>query len=399
MKSPFAILKKRPLLAPALVLFLLVLGATSYLLLADQGDSTVSSPDALPSSATRLLPVETVTIRASTSFQRPYEFLGALEMARSSPLAFDQAGEVVELMADEGDTVEAGQVLARLDIARLEARRKQILAALESAQASLELAEKSLGRIEKLRDTDVVPEQRLDDVSAQAKTSRAALDRTRAEMDGVEVEIAKSTLRAPYAGTIARRLQDEGTVVQNGTPIFELLETGEVEARVGVTPEVARTLATGQAYPLQMASSGGELSATLRAILPRRQTNTRTVDAIFDLQPAADDSTRLFQGDMVKLIVEREVEKSGVWLPRSALVESLRGLWACYLLEPLDEKSTDGRPVFRLQRRDVDLLEQQEARAYVSGVLPEGALVLKGGLQRITPGQRVVPARPQGGAQ
>jgi RND family efflux transporter MFP subunit len=333
--------------------------------------------------------VNVFRIAHQPSFGRSHEFLGRVEAARKSRLAFDLSGEVIAVKFEEGDEVGKGEIIAMLDASRLEARERELAAARESASASHALAVLSLKRIEELRGTNAVPQQQLDDARAEEERQAAALRGVDAQLASLAVEVRKSPLRTPYAGRVNTRFVDEGEVVQPGNPIVELLEVGRLEARIGISPEVARGLVPGNPYELEEAQSIGPISATLRNILPARDDATRTVDAIFELPPANGESV-LFPGDLVTFAWTKNVERTGAWIPRSALTESVRGLWACYQVTPLAELTDDGRAIHRLERRDVEVLEERADEVFISGMRPEGAQILADGVQRVAPGQQVL---------
>ena len=73
----------------------------------------------------------------------------------------------------------------------------------------------------------------------------------------------------------------------------------------------------------------------------------------------------------------------GMWLPRAALTESTRGLWAAYVLVPGD------RGVQRLERRQLEILEEADERIFVRGAIAAGERVAATGLQRLSPDQMV----------
>ena len=95
-------------------------------------DSGLSAP-----AQARVLTVLTRTLVAETGYQVPRLFTGQVEAARSSAVGFELDGLVAGIEVEEGDRVTAGQVLATLDSARLQARRTELAAALESASARL----------------------------------------------------------------------------------------------------------------------------------------------------------------------------------------------------------------------------------------------------------------------
>ena len=116
---------------------------------------------------------------------------------------------------------------------------------------------------------------------------------------------------------------------------------------------------------------------------------TRTVTAVFDLEPGQPVAA----GQIVRLAVETPIGADGFWVPTAALAEGRRGLWSVYVLAP-DE---DG--AYRLEPRVVETVRIEAERIYVRGAVEDGELLLASGLQRITPGQHVVPVGEEGRGQ
>jgi len=156
---------------------------------------------------------------------------------------------------------------------------------------------------------------------------------------------------------------------------------GRPEVRVGISVALAKSLKIGD--ELVVRADGRELSATLRALLPARNRETRTVDVILTLE-AKENALR--HGDLVELELSQAIEKSGFWLPRSALTESSRGLWASYVATPSSSTHI-------LKRRELELLHVDGDSVFVRGTLTSGELVVTEGLQRLVPNQRVALGR------
>ncbi len=316
-------------------------------------------------------------------------FTGQVEANRTSGLGFERAGLLRQVMVAEGESVAAGQVLARLDTALLEAGQQELNAALASAEADLALAEATLKRYRGSIDQGAVTGQALDEAREGASVARAAVELARARIASVDLDIAKSELRAPFEGVIIRRLADEGRVLGSGSPVVELQERATPEVRVGVAGPLADSLVAGVIYPLVW--RGHTLPARLRALLPVRAAGTRTIDALF---VPIDTPAGLRPGELVDLRLSERVPERGIWLPVSALTEGIRGLWQAYAVEPLTEKgAADLAADHRIRPLPVEVLYQDGDRVYVQGPLDSDTRVVGGGLQRVVPGQlvRVLP--------
>lgn len=330
------------------------------------------------SEAPRTLGVRVVVAREAPRGETSYRLTGMAEAARDTEAGFELAGLLAELMVDEGDTVAVGQALARLDTERLRARQAEVEAALAEAQSALDLANSTFQRTRDALDRKAVSAQALDEAKRQLRASEAAVAQREAQLRSIEVDLDKSTLRAPFDGTVAARYRDEGAVVGAGAPVLRLLERTRMEVRLGVSPASAARLGVGQSVPV---FHGREpINGTVAAILPARSRQARTVDVLITL---AQDSPTLRDGDLVEVELPRVIEEPGYWLPRTALTENQRGLWASYVVLRDDEG------VARVQRKDVVILYEEAADVYVRGTLTEGDLVVADGLHRIAPDQRV----------
>jgi len=332
--------------------------------------------------AKRLVPVEALTIERSESYPIEEHFVATVEARRHSSLAFELGGTIETIAYEEGEAVREGDALATIDTSRLEARRAELTATLQQAEATRKLAQSTFSRYEALVATQSVSVQDLDNTRERLASADANLTRIRAQLDSVEVDLAKSVIRAPYDGTLSRRNSDEGSVVGPNQPILELLETGHLEARAAMTPDSLTGLKPGDLLPVRL-GDGSEHRFPLLRLLPQRDDRTRTIDAILAVP---DPAGLVRDGDLLTVQRDRQVEEPGFFLPRDALTESVRGLWACFVLVPDPEA---GPEAHRLDRRDLEVLHSWSEAVYARGPVEPGALVLATGLQRLAPGQRV----------
>lgn len=331
------------------------------------------------------LRVNVIEAHPANSFLQRQKLIGRVENRRQSSVGFELGGKLDAVMADEGETVEAGQPLARLDTERLAAQRDELLFSQEQAEAELELARLTKERFEESVQTSAVTQQQLDEAVQNYQAKAAAVRALQARTRQVAIQLEKSTLRAPYDAVVKRRLVDEGVVISAGQPVLELVEAGRYEVRVGIPPRLAETLAVGDVMPVEI--EGVLYDARVQARLPLQEETTRTVDVLF----ALDEGAAVQQGNLAVIWLEREVEKAGFWLPIHALTESVRGLWACYVVEDVD-----GRQVVR--RKNVTIEYQRSQQVYVSGTLSPGDRVVRDGLHRLVPNQvvRIGPHQKDG---
>lgn len=328
------------------------------------------------------LTVEVADIEVATTFELEEGYAGLATASRTSQLGFSSGGRIDAINVRVGDRVTAGATLAKLDIRALGAQLASANAVVEEARASHRLALDTVERQRTLRQQGHVSSQRVDEAEAQAATAAARIEAARAQADTLRVQIDLARITAPYDGVITNRFADEGAIAGPGLPLLEVVETGKLEARIGVPSAAVSSLEPGKEYMLQ--SDAGAVPATLRSVTGVVSTSQRTVAAVFDFtQPDAIPA-----GCVVRLNLPRTIEEGGFWVPLKALTSASRGLWTIYVAVP----SGSGT---RAEGRLVEMIYSTGDRAYVRGPMKPNDRVIIDGLHRITPGVPVTPIQSQ----
>ena len=325
----------------------------------------------------RTLPVRTTTIKFQDGYFARRTFTGRAVAGRTSSMSFEFGGTIKAIFVDIGSTVEAGAPLAELDTARLHANKNQILAERDETTARLDLAERTFKRAKETFSKGHASAQKLDEAEANAISLRAQLKRLQASVAALDVDLAKAVIRAPFAGMITLRNLDEGTVVAGGTAILELTETSRLEAHIGMPPEHARAVGNGAKFTLRNSRKKIIEGVSVRTVVPVINGTTRTMMVVLDIP--FDSVTR---GELLHASVQNWQEAQGTWIPLRALASDVRGLWRVY---KIDNKTTP--PQVRFE--NVQILHSEAGKAFVSGTLSDGDIIIADGLARLARGQRV----------
>ena len=381
------------------------------------------------------MPVEVAPAAAVTSYSVNKPYTGTLVAGRRSRLGFERPGKIIQLNVDEGQRVEAGQVLAELDRRRLTASRLRVAAELSEARAVLaelvagprretiaaaaaevrslaaqrEVARRNLSRRAELVESAAISREEYDESFYTTKVAEARVDAASKQLEELETgtrvervdaqkarvaalaarladvdhEIEDTVLTAPFAGSITRRHVDEGVIVQAGDPVFGLIEDNRLEAWIGVPAAAAGRLAVGDAATIVV--DGATHSVAVRSIRSELDPATRTRNVVFSIeQPTAGEASvnRLVAGQVARVLLSETVEERGFWTPTSALTPSRRGLWAVYVAE-------GAGPTRTVATRDVELLHTEGGRSFVRGTLQEGESIIVAGGHKIVAGQKV----------
>lgn len=324
------------------------------------------------------LAVDVVIADLQSSLALDEKFTGIIQPRRSSDLGFSAGGRIAALNVDVGDRVTDGQILGVLDTRALRSQLVSAEARVNEARASHALAMNTVERQQTLMQRGHVSQQRVDEALAQAATADARIEAAKAEADTLRVQIDLASIRAPYPGMITARNYDEGAIAPQGAPVFALVETGALEARLGLPASLASTLETGKVYALE--SDGAQIDARLRSVTGVIEAGQRSVTTVFDIT----DPATVSPGAVVRLSLSRDVQENGLWLPVSALAEGQRGLWSLYIAVP-QEGGWVARPGL------VEVVQSDGERAFVRGAISDGDRIIIDGLQRVTPGQAVTP--------
>ena len=380
------------------------------------------------------LPVEVIVVNQVKSFDQTRHYTGALVARRSADVSFERSARVVEVLVDEGDTVESGQALAKLDVRRLTTRQNMLVAQrdvaaaqlaelragprvetiaaaraqVEELTAQLQLSRLTHARTERLQSRNSTSEQSVDNSRSSMEAAAARLAQaqhrlveleagTRTEqitaqqamvaqlnvqLADVQLDRDDSVIKSPFAGCISMRYLDEGTVTAPGQPVVKVIESTAIEARIGLSTSSILRLTVGDALELTVGNT--KLAAQFTRVLPEVDLQTRTQIAIFKLTQA--DSVQVAAGQTVRISLTEETDATGYWLPTAALSPGQRGLWSAYVVVERDGDSI-------IESRPVEVLHTEGERVLVTGTIHNEDQVVAGGVQRIIPGQKVSVAK------
>ncbi len=405
------------------------LGAISLVIVLGIRGATNKAEGASSGGGKSSLPVSTVQMTPADHYMVSGHFSGKVAARRTSEAGFERGGKIERIEVDEGDRVAVGQILARLDVRRLDASRKEVEARRAQAVAQLDemlagprqetirvaranvedlkeqlaLVELKRDRAQRLLKEQAVPQDTFDEASSdekqlqarleaagqqldelvsgtrdeQLRAQKGAVDQLDAALALIDVDLEDSLLRAPFDGTIASREMDEGMISAPGQSLFRIVETGSLEARVGVPAGLIGGLELGMERTVDI--EGASIRATVKAIVPEVDPATQTIMVVLALPP---DAQGVLPGHVVRMAVEIRRNEAGYWLPTTALTRGERGLWTCYAL--MAEGGAD-----RIVARQVELIHTENDRVFVRGTIEDNDRVVREGTHRVAVGQTV----------
>lgn len=324
--------------------------------------------------------VAVMPVAYQDTYAQAYQAMGRVESSQQANVGFERSGKVASVNVDDGDIVVAGQVLATLDTARVEAQIAELSAALALAEAQFRLAENTETRIRDLVEKGLESSQRLDEVAENKNIAQATVTQTQAGLDAVKLELEKSTITATYSASVVRRNVDPGAVVNVGQPVLELANNAALTARIPVPPSIASTLTLGDFYTLQ--TDQISVSGQLISVGSQRNARTRTVDTLFIINT---NQAAILVGDLIAAKLQIELPQKGLWVPIEALARGVRGMWTVFVVEQLGNT--------QIEPRAVEIIYTDGNRAFITGALAQGDLLVLNGTHRFVPQQQVFASR------
>ena len=217
---------------------------------------------------------------------------------------------------------------------------------------------------------------------------QALVKQLRARLKKVELDIAKSCLRAPFNGKISKRFLDEGTIVSPGSPILSITESSTLEAVVGVPPKTLKFIKRcGQ---VECNVEGERCKATLVRILPETDQLTRTVPVVFELE-----ENRFKPGQIIRVIISEPRQHNGYWIPTEALLPASKGLWSVFVVVEKDGHLKAQRRYVTVHLNDGErsLVGEKKnppkKKSLIQGTISLGDQIIADGVHKVTNGQRV----------
>jgi RND family efflux transporter MFP subunit len=259
---------------------------------------------------------------------------GTVQARKRAALSARVPASVTELPYQEGQRVQAGAVVVRLDDAALRA-------AVAAAEAGLAAAESDLARTKALLEKGAATPRELEQMTAAASGARA-------QLTGAKDGLSYAALRAPFAGRIASRRVNLGDVVSPGTPLIEIEGDGGLEVRAAVESGLAATLRPGATLKASVDGQHRPLPATVTAVAPSGDPTTHRFEVKADLPGAPGLRAGLF----ARLLVPGVAADPRLAVPAAALFER-GGLVGLFVV-------ADGRARLRwvaAGARDGDLVE------------------------------------------
>ena len=314
------------------------------------------------------MPVEAAAVTRRTITDQ-FTAVGTLDAIKAIQVVAETDGKVMELPFQEGSYVQAGELIAQIDDVQLRAERDMAAAVLDQARVTFD-------RVQGLVTQNLAAKQELDNASAAYKVAEANLALAQARLD-------KTSVLAPFAGSIGAKRVSVGEYLRTGDPITDLAQLDDLKA-IFSAPE----------RYLSLLRKGSAVTVTSPAF-----PDAKIEGQINVIEPVVDSSTRAVR--IVARVPNRDrILRPGMSVNVSVLLSQREGA----LVVPSEAVFAEGNQLFVfaigadgvVAKTAVELGSRTASDVEVKGGLSEGQQIVKAGHQKLFPGAKVFVAGAPG---
>ncbi|MGH8178227.1 MAG: efflux RND transporter periplasmic adaptor subunit [Steroidobacter sp.] len=187
-------------------------------------------------------------------------------------------GEVEQVTVREGQDVKAGEVIARIDTRNLQAQYDRELAAVEKARADLELAKLNRDKNRTLLEQKYISQNTYESTESAFAASLASFKLAEAQARLMQINLEDAVIRAPFAGTIARRLVHPGEVVSADSSIVSLVDLRQMVLEAAVPAADIPSVRIGQTAQFKVGGFGArKFEGEVQRINPTTADGSRAI--------------------------------------------------------------------------------------------------------------------------
>lgn len=264
-----------------------------------------------PSDAPAALTVD-VVVAQPRAFQMSLEATGNIRPFEEVELRAPVGGTVLEILFEEGQPVQKGDLLIRLDDRAWQAEARGLRVRIEAAKSDLQRKQELL-KIEGAS-------------QEEADAARATLAGLEAQLDQLEVNISLANVKAPFTGVVGLRDFSLGTYLPAGGVITRLAQVDRLKLDFDIPGKYADRVVRGK--HLRVISGRDTATATVYAVNPSVDNASRNLEA----RAVMDGNRRGFTpGDFARVVFPLEMDSNAILVPTDAIVPELNGQTAFVL--------------------------------------------------------------------
>lgn len=262
--------------------------------------------------------VTTVTASSISDLVRSFGSIRAQDVVNVNPQV---SNRITEIHVDLGDTVQQGQLMAKVYDVPYRDNLEQAQAQMRQARSAFERDSTQYERQRFLFDTNAISSSEFDDTRATFESSRAQYESARAAVTQSREDLANTEIRSPVYGVVLNRMIAEGDVASTGETAFEVANLIGYETRLFLPMDDWENIQIG--LPVEMRLSNREGTAAVgnvTRISPQLNSSTGLGEVVISL---TEMSSSIRQGVLVDARITLVTHENTIVIPRSAMIEQV----------------------------------------------------------------------------
>jgi len=244
---------------------------------------------------------------------------GSLEARQRSVIVAEAGGSVESAPVELGQSVQRGQLLARIEARALQNATQSALASREARRQALELAQRQAERVGRLVEAGALAQREAELAQNEVAARRAELAQAQAALVSAQRQLSGALVTSPINGVISQKSVHQGDVVSPGSPLFVIIEPSSMRLSASVPSESLGVLRVGAPVEFRVRGLGDQLfTGSIERVGPAADPVTRQIPLLISLPNPAG---RLVAGLFAEGRVVAE-QKTALVVPSAALSEA-----------------------------------------------------------------------------
>jgi len=323
------------------------------------------------------LPTDVTQVKAR-DLRQLMPLSGSLRAFNQASVKAKVAGEVREVLVREGEAVQAGQVIIKMDASDYQSRVDQAKGVLQAARGQLEIATKARDNNKALLDKGFISKTAFDNAASQFDIAAANVESARGALDVAQKALADTVIRAPISGLVSMRMVQPGEKVSADNRLLDVVDLRQMEMEAAVPAGDIMHVALGQEVQVRVEGMPAPLAGKVVRINPATQAGSRSIMVYIQI----DNPQAALRVGMFGEARLTTAKKAGVLTVPQTAVQSDAGKTFVYAIE--DSKLAQKPVTLGIQGDD-----GEGGAVEVIGGIADGAQIVKANLGTLRSGTTV----------
>ncbi len=308
-----------------------------------------------------------------TTFTSYVRVVGTVETSNDIMISAEVSGRVVSHNAKEGEMVRKGQTIIRIDDSKLVQEKTRLEAVTAQAKENYE-------RLKKVYEEDGIGSE-IDYLNA-----KYAYEQSNSSLESIKVDLANTSIKAPFNGTVESKMVEVGEMVSPGAPVVRLIGSDDYIISAGVPARYADVISSGDAVDVWFDT---QASDTLNGTISFAASSINPQNRTFRIEIDLPKKENQYKVDMIANIRLRTNKQEGVLVISEEFVYSKEDGYVIYVLA----QNQAGQAV--AEERKVNLGLAYKTDVIIESGLQAGDQLITLGSAFLDDGMRVTPKDQQ----